>query len=139
MRLLSELIIGFVVLCGLLLIVCNSIIDRYAAKRVFDDIKDIPVNKVGLVLGTSPWLSNGKSNYCFTYRIDAAVTLYYAGKIRYILVSGDNHKTTYNELEEMKNALIRQGVPEEAIFPDYAGFRTLDSVVRAKKYSDRIS
>ncbi len=132
-RLLFELAIGFVVLCGIVLIVCNSIIDYYAVKRVFENVMDIPYNKVGLLLGTSPTLSNGRPNYYFIYRIEAAASLYHTGKVKYILVSGDNHKTTYNEPEEMQKALIEKGVPENAIFLDYAGFRTLDSVVRAKE------
>lgn len=58
--------------------------------------------------------------------------LYQAKKIQYILVSGDNHRNDYNEPEEMKKALIKKGIPETSILMDYAGFRTLDSVVRAK-------
>ena len=65
--------------------------------------------------------------------IDAAVELYKAGKINYILISGDNRKEEYNEPEEMKKALMQKGVPEKSIYLDYAGFRTLDSVVRAKE------
>ena len=56
-----------------------------------------------------------------------------AGKINYILISGDNRKEDYNEPEEMKKALIQKGIPEKFIYLDYAGFRTLDSVVRAKE------
>ena len=93
----------------------------------------MPTHKVGLLLGTNPYLKNGSPNKYFTYRIEAAVALYEAGKIQYILVSGDNHKLGYNEPEEMKQALISKGVPEDRIVLDYAGFRTLDSVVRAKE------
>lgn len=93
----------------------------------------IPRNDVGLLLGTSPKLKNGNNNLYFDYRILAATVLYKSGKIKYILISGDNRKKDYNEPEEMKNALIQKGVPESAIYLDYAGFRTLDSVVRAKE------
>jgi SanA protein len=72
-------------------------------------------------------------NLFFTYRIQAAAELYKAGKVDFLILSGDNNKREYNEPEEMKKALIHQGVPEQAIFLDYAGFRTLDSMVRAKE------
>ena len=84
-------------------------------------------------MGTNPYLKNGQPNKYFLYRIEAAVQLYEAKKIQYILVSGDNHRNDYNEPEEMKKALMERGVPEANIILDYAGFRTLDSVVRAKK------
>lgn len=93
----------------------------------------IPNNNVGLLLGTSPKLKNGKNNLYFDYRITATEELYKAGKIKYILISGDNCKESYNEPEEMKKALMEEGIPEEVIYLDYAGFRTLDSVVRAKE------
>lgn len=99
----------------------------------YTEISDIPANNVGLLLGTSSKLKSGNNNLYFDYRIDAAVELYKAGKINYILISGDNRKEDYNEPEEMKKALMQKGVPEKSIYLDYAGFRTLDSVVRAKE------
>ena len=76
-------------------------------------------------------MKNGKNNLYFDYRIKAATELYNAGKIKYILVSGDNRRNDYNEPEEMKQALIATGIPEQQIILDYAGLRTLDSVIRA--------
>lgn len=115
------------------IVACNYIINRSAAGHLYTDIEEIPGNGVGLLLGTSPKLKNGKNNLYFDHRITAAIQLYKAGKIKYILISGDNRRRNYNEPEYMKRALMRGGVPEEAIYLDYAGFRTLDSVVRAKK------
>lgn len=126
---LSILIFG----CIGSILACNYIIDRKAAQSLYDDLDKIPENEVGLLLGTSPKLKNGKNNLYFDHRITAAIKLYKAGKIKYILISGDNRRRNYNEPEYMKKALIQGGVPEEAIYLDYAGFRTLDSVVRAKK------
>ena len=94
---------------------------------------DIPANKVGLLLGTSKLLRSGTENRYYSYRIDAAVRLYKAGKIAHILISGDNSREEYNEPEDMKQDLIDRGIPEDKIHLDYAGFRTLDSVVRAKE------
>ena len=119
--------------CVISLIVCNQTIKKHTAAQIYSEVITIPQNKVGLLLGTSPKLKNGNNNLYFDYRILAAVELYKAGKIKYILISGDNRREEYNEPEEMKKALMQKGVPEKFIYLDYAGFRTLDSVVRAKE------
>lgn len=93
----------------------------------------LPDNDVGLVLGTSPYLSSGKTSPAFQGRIDAAAELYRVGKVKHLIVSGANPDETYNEPRAMRKALMLAGVPEEAITLDFAGFRTLDSVVRAKQ------
>ena len=111
--------------------VCNRTIQKNSEAYLYSTVSDIPYNKVGLLLGTSPKLKNGKNNLYFDYRIKAATELYNAGKIKYILVSGDNRRNDYNEPEEMKQALIATGIPEQQIILDYAGLRTLDSVIRA--------
>ena len=111
----------------------NIRIDRYAKGRLYDTVSSVPHYRTALVLGTSPIGRSGGPNLYFLYRIDATVKLYEAGKIDRILVSGDNHKRGYNEPEEMRKALVDKGIPEEVIFLDYAGFRTLDSMVRAKE------
>ena len=105
---------------------------RQTAAYLYDNAAQIPAQKAALLLGTSPVLANGRSNLYFTHRIRAAAELYRAGKVRYIIASGDNRKHGYNEPEAMKAALIAQGVPAERIVPDYAGIRTLDSVLRAR-------
>lgn len=119
--------------CVISLIVCNQTIKKHTDAQIYNEVITIPQNKVGLLLGTSPKLKNGNNNLYFDYRILAAVELYKAGKIKYILISGDNRREEYNEPEEMKKALMQKGVPEKFIYLDYAGFRTLDSVVRAKE------
>ena len=55
------------------------------------------------------------------------------GKVKHLLLSGDNRRKDYDEPTDMKLALLAQGIPESAMTLDYAGFRTLDSVVRARK------
>lgn len=100
--------------------------------NVYDSIETIPENKVGLLLGTGKYAANGNINLFYKYRIDAVFKLYKAGKIEYILVSGDNSRKDYDEPTDFKKDLIANGIPEDRIFLDYAGFRTLDSVVRAK-------
>lgn len=125
--------IAIVILCISSIIVCNRKIKTYTASKIYTEVGTIPMNRVGLLLGTSPKLKNGNNNLYFDYRILAAIELYKAGKIKYILISGDNRREEYNEPEEMKKALMQKGVPEKFIYLDYAGFRTLDSVVRAKE------
>jgi SanA protein len=106
---------------------------RAASGRVFRTLTGVPEREVGLVLGTSKETRRGKANLHFNQRIAAAAALYHAGKVRHLLVSGDNHIASYDEPDDMRAALIAAGVPASAITCDYAGFRTLDSVVRAKE------
>ena len=122
---------------GLFLLIAIFIIDysieSSSAQYVYDDVKSIPYNRVGLVLGTSKYLIGDDANPFFYNRIDAAATLFEAGKIDYIIVSGDNSLSYYNEPRDMKKALLNLGVPEDRIYLDYAGFRTFDSVIRCMK------
>ena len=119
---------------GIIFIVwSNFTIKDQAEAYVPSDISKLPTEKVGLLLGTSKTLSNGAPNAYFFNRIDAAAELYHSGKIQNIIVSGDNSRKAYNEPEEMKNELIKAGIPADKIFEDFAGFRTLDSVLRAKE------
>ncbi len=120
-------------LCLLSIFGANWLVEHTAKSKVFNSSKDISHNKVGLLLGTGKVLSNGHINLYYTYRIEAAVRLYKAQKVDYILVSGDNSRKTYDEPTTIKNDLIEKGIPADKIILDYAGFRTLDSVVRCKE------
>jgi SanA protein len=111
----------------------NFLIVYRTSEKLFSDIEKVPVNDVGLLLGTSKFNRNGQANQFFANRIQAAADLYFAGKIKHIIVSGDNREHNYNEPRDMRRALVKKGIPESAITLDFAGFRTLDSVVRAKK------
>ncbi len=103
-----------------------------ARDRLFRSIETVPANDVGLVLGTAKTTKRGNTNLHFKQRIEAAAALYRAGKVHHLLVSGDNHIAGYDEPTDMRDALIAAGVPESSITRDYAGFRTLDSIVRAQ-------
>lgn len=129
----KKILIILSVLLAISVLLPNYIIDVKTEKYVYNSIDEIPKNKVGLVLGTSKWSRTGQVNLFFKYRIDAAVKLYKKGKIEFILVSGDNALVEYNEPIAFKNELVKRGIPEHKIFLDYAGFRTLDSVIRASK------
>lgn len=121
------------ILISLLVLGADRLITYQTEALIFNNTEKIPYNKAGLLLGTSKYLRNGYLNPYFTNRIKATSDLYKTGKIKYIVVSGDNSVAHYNEPEDMKNALVEAGVPDNVIFLDYAGFRTLDSVVRMKE------
>lgn len=105
---------------------------RSAAPYVADEAAALPEMPAALVLGTAPQLADGSRNPYFDYRIGAAAKLYRQGRVRRIIVSGDNRRHGYNEPDAMAAALAAQGVPPERIHADYAGLRTLDSVIRAR-------
>lgn len=125
---------------GCLILACEFMVKKSSKGKIFSTVETTPHCPVGLVLGCSQYLANGRQNLYFRYRIDAAEKLYKAGKVDVLIVSGDNHRKGYDEPSDMKSALIKRGVPAENIQCDYAGFRTLDSVIRARKVfcSDRI-
>ncbi len=122
-------------LISLLLIVAgaevytNSMANNYSHKNV----ADCRVGDVGLVLGCSKRFSSGVPSLYFTGRMQAAAELWKSGKLRCIIVSGDNREKYYNEPRDMKAALVKLGVPEDKIVCDFAGLRTFDSVVRARR------
>jgi SanA protein len=101
--------------------------------RVFAKAEDVPSNDVALVLGTSSRLRGGGENPFFAGRMAAAAELYRAGKIRHLILSGDNREARYDEPSSMRDALVKLGLPADAMTLDYAGFRTLDSFARAEK------
>jgi len=136
---------GIVISCLLILflfcftVAAHKIIHNKTSSQIFTSTEVIPCNKVGLLLGTSKFVATGKINLYYKYRIEAAFTLFKSGKIDYILVSGDNSTKSYNEPKKFKTDLISIGIPENRIILDYAGFRTLDSVIRAKEVFEQNS
>lgn len=117
--------------CVLVLVfVADRRVSAFSRPYLSGDPSRLPRLHAGLVLGTAKTLSNGHPNPYFTHRIEAAAKLYHAGNIERIVVSGDNSTARYNEPQDMKDALVAAGVPPHVVSLDYAGFRTLDSVVR---------
>jgi len=111
----------------------NFLCHKAARGRVFSSVEAVPANDVGVVLGTARLTKTGALNLHFMKRIEAAAMLYRAGKVRHLLVSGDKQVAGYDEPTNMRHALVDAGVPDEAITSDYAGFRTLDSILRANR------
>jgi SanA protein len=127
------IICALLAFCAISLISARLIIGRAARNKTYTDASSIPHCHVGLVLGCPKKVFGGWSNPFFENRIAAAANLYLHNKVDYLVVSGDNHVQSYDEPTDMKNSLIEKGVPADRIYLDYAGFRTLDSIVRVKE------
>jgi SanA protein len=130
LRILLAVVLITPVLLGVFAVSCDAWVRHSAAGRVYGDVNSVPPKKVALVLGTSRRTREGATNTYFASRMTAATELFKAGKVKHIIASGANPTQWYDEPTEMKKALVAMGVPEEAITLDYAGFRTLDSIVR---------
>ena len=127
-RIFISLGVGFLIMISLNIWILVS-----TSNQIFKEDNLPPTQKVGLVLGTSRFTVTGVKNEFFEERMNAAAKLFERGIIDHILVSGDNRSIYYNEPRDMLNALRERGIPQSAITLDYAGFRTLDSIVRCEK------
>lgn len=94
--------------------------------------EDAPKVDAILILGARVY-ANGIPSPLLQDRLDYGYALYAAGKADRILVSGDHGTKEYDEVNAMKNYLLKKGVPQEHIFLDHAGFNTYDSLYRAKE------
>ncbi|MBO0720782.1 MAG: YdcF family protein [Blastocatellia bacterium] len=122
----------------LLLLFVTAVVNLWivlsSGSHVYNNEDKLPPNDVGLVLGATPRSRNRKIKPLFRARMEDAAQLYHSGKIKHLLLSGRrNTRGSYNEPAEMKSLGLELGVPESAMTLDYAGYRTLDSVVRAKE------
>lgn len=133
MRRLKRFVLITSVVFLVLLVTCNIWVVQSTRNRVYSDLDHLPEHRVALVLGTSHKTVGGGSNLFFEKRMETAARLYHLGKIDHFILSGDNSTLYYNEPRAMQKALIARGVPASAITLDYAGLRTLDSVVRSKE------
>ena len=102
-------------------------LDRLADAISFSDAAHVPEVDVALLLGTAPIGPEGGPNVYFVNRLDAAAALWKAGRVKYFIVSGSTDEPT-----AMRAGLVERGVPAAAIYLDPEGFRTWDSVVRAR-------
>ena len=133
---LFTLICCLILLAGVTALGLDRWISWKTAPYIFEDVSQLPHREVGVVLGTSKYYRTGELNQYYLYRIQGALNAYNSGKINYLLLSGDNALQSYNEPRTMRKDLIRAGVDPADIVLDYAGFRTLDSIVRTRKVFD---
>ena len=124
----------FLLACFIALLLLNDqIIGTYVRKNIYYQANKVPFRPYGVVLGTSKYVAPNTPNWFYNNRLAAAKTLYDAKKIDYLLLSGDNRTPYYNEPRTMARDLEKMGISKHVLFPDYAGFRTLDSIIRAKE------
>lgn len=130
-RRLRRAAIWSVVWFGLILLGANRWVVNSTNAYVYSDSALMPENEVGLVLGCSPFSSDGGPNKQFRGRMQAAAELLRLGKVKHLILSGANPDSYYNEPRKMREALIELGVPPDAMTLDYAGDSTFDSIARA--------
>ena len=133
LRLTALALLGIIAAVVAVVVAANLRVLIVGSRFVVADLEHLPTHATGLVLGTSPRSHGGEPNPFFEGRMNAAAHLYHAGHLSGLLLSGDNRRSDYNEPSAMRDALLARGVPSSAITLDYAGFRTLDSVIRAQK------
>ena len=107
-------------------------LDLFASPFLATEPSRLPSVDVALVLGAAPIGPEGGPNKYFEYRLNAAATLWRSGKVKFLLVSGARRPPGYDEPTAMRAGLIARGVPADAIYRDFAGVRTYDSVARAR-------
>ncbi len=112
------------------LLIPRAITGLYSLNRIIT-IEEAPQKPVAIVFGAGLW-RDGSPTPVLRDRVQTAADLYLAGKVRKILMSGDNRFEDYNEPAAMYDYALQLGVPGEAIVLDYAGRRTYDTCYRAK-------
>ena len=93
-------------------------------------VQTVPKRDVAIVFGAGVNADKTPSDY-LKGRLELAYQLWKAGKVKAILVSGDNGEAHYNEPDVMRAYLIAKGVPAVKVIADYAGFDTYDTCMRA--------
>ncbi|AVJ16927.1 outer membrane permeability protein SanA [Serratia rhizosphaerae] len=135
----KRLIISLFVIAVALMLAAIAL-DRWiswkTAPYIYEEVQQLPDRQVGVVLGTAKYYRTGVINQYYRYRMQGAINAYNSGKVKYLLLSGDNALQSYNEPMTMRRDLIAAGVAPSDIVLDYAGFRTLDSIVRTRKVFD---
>lgn len=126
--------VAIIIMMGLIIVIgCQIAVTSAAKGRMYDDVKEIPHREVGLLLGTSPLGRSGRPNQFYLRRLDATVALYNAGKIDRIVISGARRGDDYDEPTEMRNDLVKRGLPDSIFVLDGEGHRTISSIVRTKE------
>lgn len=107
---------------------------QFQSQEISDSIhlqlSSLPKSTVVIVPGAAVH-GNIPSNILYD-RLECGIKIYKSQVANKILLSGDNGKAYYNELKPMLEFMLKNGVSEADIFVDHAGFRTLDTLIRAK-------
>ncbi len=127
-------LIAGMVLVGVVSMLMLVTVRAYSAERAKDQIYTLetaPTYPVAIIFGALVTRS-GRPSAMLADRIRMGVELYNAGKVKALLLTGDNSIDTYNEPEAMRQYALSLGMPDSALVLDYAGFRTYDSCYRAR-------
>lgn len=119
------------VMAGCVLALLPSTWMHAAADGRVRDAADVPAREVAVVFGAGLW--DGRPTPYLAHRLDTAAELFRAGKVKVVLVTGDNSRAEYDEPDAMRAYLTGLGVPDDRIVSDYAGFDTWDSCARARR------
>jgi len=117
---------------GVALVGANIAMLTYAAPHIHEELNDAPTSRVAIVLGARVY-ADGRPSIALQDRLQTALELYQTGKVQRILVSGDHGKNDYDEVNSMRRWLISHGVDSADVFMDHAGFRTYDTMRRARE------
>jgi SanA protein len=130
--------VGILATLGASVLAANAYVQWTTRRYVFYHLDAVPKLELAIVLGCAPRLRDGRPNYYFEARLDAATELYLAGKVRQLLVSGGpmhsvaSGAVSGSECDAMREGLLARGVPEAHVTLDVGGHRTLRSVERAR-------
>ena len=109
----------------------NVVIIAGSSRYRFEKVADVPERQTALILGAAVY-KNGKLSPIFQSRVDTAIELYKAKKVSKILASGDNSTIEHNEVNPVRDYLLKKDIPDENIFLDHAGFDTYSTMYRAR-------
>lgn len=119
-----------VVLTCVCVLAVNRSVAAGTAAAIFR-VGEVPPKPVAVVFGARV-KRDGNLSAVLSDRVLTAVELYRSGKVRKLLMTGDNSRRDYDEPGAMKEFATQHGVPDRDIALDYAGFRTYDSCYRAR-------
>lgn len=128
----SRRVLILVGLCFLLLLSIPFHVKYKSRNKIFANVEDVTEKDFAIVLGAAISGNNQPGSY-LKYRLDDAITLYKYRRVKKILISGDNGEDAHDEISVMNNYLVKNGVPQDVIFGDYAGFDTYSTMERADK------
>jgi len=117
---------------AILTVILNFYINHYSVSYIYSSVKEVPCCYTALVPGSLVY-NDGSLSYIVKDRVDGAIELYKAGKVKRFLLSGDHGTKKYDEVNNMKKYMMTKGIPDTVIFLDHAGFDTYSSIVRAEK------
>jgi SanA protein len=125
-------VVGLSVSVLILAVMASQTVASWGRAYGSSDVSRVPSVDAALVLGTLIHNLSGGLNPAFAHRLDAAVELWRAGKVRYLIVSGNGEDQAHDEPTVMRDLLVLRGVPAGVIYRDSAGLRTVRSIVRAR-------